>query len=180
METVEKKYVVVIYSENQIGLLTQVANVFTRRSMNIWSLTASPSAIEGIHTIIIETVGIEKKIIESVQQLQKRVDVVRVFYYCIDEMIYRELALYKVPTEAIIESGNIEEILQRFNANIIEINKSYAVISKVGTTEESQNLYNELKDFGVMQFQRSGSIVISRERQEPLQEFLKAREDICK
>ena len=53
-----KRYTVVIYSENQIGLLTQVANIFTRRSLNIWSMSAGASAIDGIHTITIVAEGV--------------------------------------------------------------------------------------------------------------------------
>ena len=80
-----------------------------------------------------------------------------------------------MPTGKILESGNIEDILQRYNAKIIEINSTFAVISKVGTTDETQNLYDDLNKFGVMQFQRAGRIVVSRERQEPLREFLRER-----
>ena len=178
MDNTVKRYTVVIYSENQIGMLTQVANVFTRRSLSIWSLSAGASSIEGIHTITIVTDATEKKVLESVQQLEKRVDVVRVFYYAEDQVVYRELALYKIPTAKIIDSGNIEDILQRYNAKIIEINKTFTVISKVGTTDESQNLYDDLSQYGVMQFQRSGRIVVSRERQEPLRDFLRERSEL--
>ena len=171
-----KRYTVVIYSENQIGLLTQVANIFTRRSLNIWSMSAGASAVEGIHTITIVAEGVEKKVYEAVQQLEKRVDVVRVFLYEDEEIVYRELALYKVPTEAILQAGDIEEILQHYSAKIIEINKSFAVISKVGTTGQTQQLYEVLGRYGVMQFQRSGRVAISRERQEPLQKFLQDRQ----
>ena len=98
------------------------------------------------------------------QQLEKRVDVVRVFLYEDEEIVYRELALYKVPTEAILQAGDIEEILQHYSAKIIEINKSFAVISKVGTTGQTQQLYEVLGRYGVMQLQRSGRVAISRER----------------
>lgn len=175
MDNTVRRYTVVIYSENQIGVLTKVANVFTRRSLNIWSLSAGASAIEGVHIITIVTDAVEKRVLESVKQLEKRVDVMKVFYYTEDQVVYRELALYKVPTGKILESGNIEDILQRYNAKIIEINSTFAVISKVGTTDETQNLYDDLNKFGVMQFQRAGRIVVSRERQEPLREFLRER-----
>ena len=113
-----------------------------------------------------------------VQQLEKKVDIVRAFYYSDEQTVYRELALYKVPTDKIIGSGNIEDILQGYYAKIIEINRDFTVISKVGTTEETQQLYNELSRFGVMQFQRSGQIMVSREKQEPLYKYLEEREKV--
>lgn len=87
MDNTVKRYTVVIYSENQIGVLAQVSNIFTRRSLSIWNLTASASAIEGIHTITIVTDGCEKRILEAVQQLEKRIEVVKVFYYCDQDIL---------------------------------------------------------------------------------------------
>ena len=159
----QNRYTVVIYSVNQIGLLTQVANIFTRRSLDIQSLSANASAMEGIHTITIDTVATPKRIEETVRQIEKRVDVMKVFYYSEDEVVYRELALYKVSTQSMIASGNVEEILQSFNARILEINSGFTVISKVGTTDETRRLYEELSRYGMLEFQRSGRAVISRD-----------------
>ena len=158
----QKKYTVVIYSVNQIGLLTQVANIFTRRSLDIQSLSANVSAMEGIHTITIDTVATRKRIEETVRQIEKRVDVMKVYYYSEEEMVYRELALYKVSTQSMIASGNVEEILQSFNARILEINSNFTVISKVGTTDETRRLYEELSRYGMLEVQRSGRAIISR------------------
>ena len=178
MDNTVRRYTVVLHSENQIGVLNQVANIFTRHSLNMSSMSANASPLEGIHTISIVTYTVEKKIIEVVQQLEKKVDIVRAFYYSDEQTVYRELALYKVPTDKIIGSGNIEDILQGYYAKIIEINRDFTVISKVGTTEETQQLYNELSRFGVMQFQRSGQIMVSREKQEPLYKYLEEREKV--
>lgn len=159
----QNRYTVVIYSVNQIGLLTQVANIFTRRSLDIQSLSANASAMEGIHTITIDTVATPKRIEETVRQLEKRVDVMKVFYYSENEVVYRELALYKVSTQSMIASGDVEDILQSFNARILEINSEFTVISKVGTTDETRRLYEELNRYGMLEFQRSGKAVISRD-----------------
>ena len=85
MDTV-KTYTVIIYTENQIGLLAQVSNIFTRRSLSIWSLHADPSPIQGVHTIKIETDATEVRIREVAQQLEKRVEVIRVFYYPMERL----------------------------------------------------------------------------------------------
>lgn len=75
------RYTVIIYSENQIGVLAWVSNTFTRRSLSIWSLTARPTDIPGIHSIIIETDGTRKKVEEAADQLAKRVEVVKVYWF---------------------------------------------------------------------------------------------------
>ncbi|MCI1639853.1 MAG: acetolactate synthase small subunit [Bacteroidales bacterium] len=172
-----KTYTVTIYSENQIGLLMQISNIFTRHSLSIWSLSASASSIEGIHTITIITDSpSEKQILEVVMQLEKRVDVVKAFYYTNDQIIYRELALYKMQTAKLLECGRIEDLLTNYNARIVEMNNVFTVIQKTGKTEETQSLYDELNKYGVMQFVRSGRIAVTREKLEPVKDFIAERE----
>ena len=89
MEDNIKRYTVVIYTENQIGILTQVANIFTRHSLNIWTLDASASAVEGIHTSTIVTDTSLGTIRQVVRQLEKKVDVMRVFHYSDKDIIHR-------------------------------------------------------------------------------------------
>ena len=48
MENEIKEYTVTIYTENQIGLLAQITNVFTRHGLSIWSLSAGATSMEGV------------------------------------------------------------------------------------------------------------------------------------
>ena len=176
MENPVKEYTVTIYTENQIGLLSQITNVFTRHGLSIWSLSAGATSMEGVHNITIVTAGTEKKVKESVQQIEKRVDVIKAFFYTADKIVYRELCLYKVSTAALMEYGNIEDLLNRYHARIVEMNKIFTVLQKTGTSEETAHLYDELKPYGILQFVRSGRIAISRAEQEPVFKFLRKRE----
>ena len=176
MDNTVKNYTVSIFTENQIGLLAQISNVFTRRNLSIWSLSAGASSIEGIHNITIITEATERRIREAVLQIEKRVDVVKAFYYTDEQIVYRELALYKVPTDRLLDGGNLEDLLARNNARIVEMNRTFTVIQKTGHTHETQRLYEELQEVGVLQFVRSGRIALSRSAQEPVQGFLQERQ----
>ena len=176
MDSEIKEYTVTIYTENQIGLLAQITNVFTRHGLSIWSLSAGATSMEGVHNITIVTSGTEKKVRESVQQIEKRVDVIKVFYYTPDKIVYRELCLYKVSTPALLEYGDIESLLNRYHARIVEMNRVFTVIQKTGLSSETAALHDDLKGVGVLQFVRSGRIAVSRAEQEPVFKFLKKRE----
>ena len=176
MENEIKEYTVTIYTENQIGLLAQITNVFTRHGLSIWSLSAGATSMEGILNITIVTAGPEKKVKESVQQIEKRVDVIKAFYYTADKIVYRELCLYKVSTPALLEFGDSEALLNRYHARIVEMNKIFTVIQKTGYSDETARLHDELKNVGVLQFVRSGRIAVSRAEQEPVFKFLRKRE----
>ena len=45
----DKEFIITVFSENKVGLLSQITTVFTHRNVNIESLTVSESAIEGVH-----------------------------------------------------------------------------------------------------------------------------------
>jgi len=171
-----KEFIITVYSENHIGLLTRITIVFTRRKINIESLTVSESAIPGIFkfTIVIQETEAQTK--KVVGQLEKQVDVLKAFFHTNEEMIYQEIALYKVPIEPIYESDTIEKIVRRNGARILEITKDYVVIERTGHKDETQALFEELNHFKVMQFIRSGRVAITRDPIERLSEFLKERD----
>lgn len=172
----KKEFIITIYSENHIGLLTRITIVFTRRKINIDSLTVSESAIPGIYkfTIVIQETDTQVK--KVVRQLEKQVDVLKAFFHTNDEMVYQEIALYKVPIEPMYESDAIERIVRNAGARILEITKDYVVVQKSGHKEETQALFEELNKYKVMQFIRSGRVAITRDPIERLSEFLKERD----
>ena len=87
----EKLYLVTAYTENQVGLLSSIAGMFTRRSINIEKLAVYPSRIEGIHKFKISTRTTEDLIKAIVLQIEKRVDVVKAFYNVDEEFSDKEI-----------------------------------------------------------------------------------------
>ncbi len=172
----KQEYIITIFSENHIGLLTRITIVFTRRKVNIESLTVSESAIPGIFkfTIVIKTT--KEQIQKIVSQIEKQIDVLKAFYHTNEEMVYQEIALYKVPIEALYESDSVEKMVRNAGARILEITREYVVIEKTGHKKETQALFEELNKFRVLQFIRSGRVAITREPFERLSEFLKERD----
>lgn len=172
----KKEFIITIYSENHIGLLTRITIVFTRRKINIDSLTVSESAIEGVFKFTVVIRETEAQTRKVVSQVEKQVDVLKAFYHTNEEMVYQEIALYKVPIQPIYEGDTIEKIVRKAGARILEITKDYVVVEKTGHKEETQALFEELNQFKVMQFIRSGRVAITRDPIERLSEFLKERD----
>ncbi len=167
-----QEYTITAFSENHIGLLNRITIIFTRRHINIESLTVSSSAIEGLHkfTIVVKTT---KDWIEKVvKQIDKLVEVTKAFYHSNDEIIQQEIALYKVPTKALLESNEIENMVRKEGARIIEVTPEYTVIEKTGHTEETQEMFEKLNKFGVLQFTRSGRIAVTKLKEELLTKYL--------
>ena len=163
----EKEFIITIFSENTVGLLSQITTVFTQRNINIESITASESAIKGIykHTIMVK--NDPEKVANLVKQIEKKVDVLKAFCYSPSEVVLQELALYKVQ-----RSRNVEELVRRHNVRILDIHDDYIVLEKTGHREEIVDLYHMLKPYGIYQFVCSGQIAIIKSKRELLDEYL--------
>ena len=169
-------YTVAVFSENRVGLLNQISIIFTRRKLNIESLSVSPSSIKGVHKFTITANSDEETIEKLVKQIEKRIDVLKAFYYTDNEIVYQEIALYKVPTKNLIEEQNLEKIIRRHNARILEISAEYTVIEKTGHNEETEALFEELKRYGITQFVRSGRVAITKSNKEFVTEYIEEQE----
>jgi len=172
----KQEYIITVFSEDHIGLLSRITIIFTRRKINIDSLTVSASAIPGIFKFTIVINETPDRVQKVVGQLEKVVDVMKAYYNTNEEMIYQEIALYKVSTEFLLESDQIEKIVRNSGARILEITREYVVIEKTGHSKETQQLFEELNPYGVSQFNRSGRVAITRSTIEKLSEFLKERD----
>ena len=96
-------FTVTVYSENCVGLLNQVSVIFTRRCLNIEDVSASASSVPDIHKLTLTTWADRPTMEKVVRQIEKRVDVIRAFLYTDDDIVYQEVALYKVPTPRLLE-----------------------------------------------------------------------------
>ena len=173
----KKLYTVIIFSENTVGLLNQITIVFTRRQLNIETLSVSPSAIEGVHKFTITTFATEDEMDKVVKQIDKRVDILKAYYNTDEDLVYQEIALYKLSTELFLKMDNIEDLIRRYNVRVLDINQDIVVLEKSGHYDETQALFEELsQSVGVLQFIRSGRVAITKSKVERLSDMLTAME----
>lgn len=169
-------YTIIVFTENQSGLLSRVVSVFSRRHINVDSLTTSRSSMPSIHRFTIVVNVTEIMVRKLVAQLEKQVDVLKAFYYEPDEIVYQELALYKVPTHIFSNSTNVEQLIRSHNARVLEIEPEYIVLEKTGHEKETEAFFKELEKIGIYEFVRSGRIAIVKPM-ERLNKYLKSLEE---
>lgn len=168
-------YTVTIFSENRVGLLNQISIIYTRRKLNIESLSVSPSSIKGVHKFTITSYSDRETIEKLVKQVEKRIGVLKSFFYTDDEIIYQEIALYKVPTEKLLEEPNLEKIIRKYNARILEMSRDYTILEKTGHPEETEALFEDLKSHDIRQFVRSGRVAVTKDTNEHVTMFIEER-----
>ena len=137
--------------------------MFSRRKINIESLNTSPSEVEGIHRFTIVINETEEVVRKLCRQLEKQVEILKAYYNTNEEIIWQELALYKVSTDEIAEKVKVERLLREYGARAVVIRKDYTVFETTGQREEIDSLVTVLEPYGLIEFVRSARVAIIKE-----------------
>ncbi len=156
----KQEYTLTIYTENQVGLINKIAIMFSRRKISLESLNTSPSEIENIYRFTLVVRETEAVVKNLVRQLEKIVDVFKVYHNTNDEIIWQQIALYKVPTSVIMKEVKVERLLREYGAKAVVIREDYTVFETTGQDDEVNNLLKELDQYGLIEFVRSSRIAI--------------------
>src|ERR1700712_3710886 len=156
----KQEFTITVYTENQIGLLNRIAIIFSRRKINIDSLNTSPSEIEGIHRFTILVEETEEVVRKVCRQIEKQVEVLKAYFNTNDEVVWQEMALYKVSTDEIAEKVKVERLLRECGARAVAIRKDFTVFETTGHREETDKLIKALEPYGLIEFVRSARVAV--------------------
>src|SRR5215207_402566 len=173
----KQEFTITVYTENQVGLLNRIAIIFSRRKINIESLNTSPSEVDSVHRFTIVINEVEDVVRKLCRQIEKQVEVLKAYYNTGEEIVWQELALYKVSTDEIAEKVKVERLLREYGARAVVIRKDYTVFETTGHREETDRLVEVLEPFGLIEFVRSARVAIikgSSGFHEKLKEFEQA------
>lgn len=155
-------YTISAFSENSPGVLHRINTLLTRRKVNIESLTVSETEKKCVSrfTIVVNTT--QQSIKTIVKQIARIIEVCDVFYSENAQLIYREIALFRVITNSPQQRTEIEELAHRYDAVVTYATNAYLVLEKMGVEEDIDSLYQLLEPFGIVEFVRSGRIAIRK------------------
>lgn len=159
----KQEFTITVYTENSIGILNRIAIIFSRRKINIESLNVSPSEIEHIHRFNILINETEEVVSKLARQIEKQVEVLKVYYNTNEDIIWQEMALYKVPTDTIAEKVLVERLLRENGARAVVIRKDYTVFETTGHRQETDKLIEVLQPHGLIEFVRSARVAIIKD-----------------
>lgn len=144
---------------NHIGLLTRVTAEFTKRHINIETLSVSPSSRPGIHRFIV-TAKTEPKTAERIAlRLERQVDVFSARSCKTYEGDRRDLGLYRLPSSA-AQHPEFYDLLHLNNARLIERDSETLLLEKTGSEREIRLFLAELAEWGVLDFAQSGPVTL--------------------
>ena len=158
----KKPFTIVVFTENKIGLLNRVTSLFTQRHMNIESLTVSESEFPGIHRYTIVIVEDEEKVSKVVKQIEKQVEVLKSYYFSDEQTIFAEIALYKIDVSSLPDKAAFQQVISDHQLRELALHGNYLILEKTGHKEETNQVFEALKPFGLHGFVRSGRVSLSR------------------
>ena len=172
----KQEFTISLFTEDHIGILGQITIILTRRQINIDSITASESAVKGIQLLTIVVKTTNEMVQKVARQMEKLVDVMKVFVHTSDQIIYQEIALFKVTTKGLMSGNVIDNIVRAHHARILEVSPKYIVLEKTGHKNQITDLLEQLEPYGVLQFVRSGRVAITKQVKE-LTSYLKEMDE---
>lgn len=164
-------------TENSPGVLHRIVDLFTRRKVNIESLTVSETETKGISRFTIVVIA-EKDIVKKIVKQVVRVIEVRDAFGCENrDLVFTEVALFKVSADLPEKRQQIEDVANRYNARVSFGDKDFLIVQKTGPEEEINSLYLLLEPFGMREFIRSGRIALLKHEREPGTVYVSANGD---
>lgn len=149
--------------ENKPGVLARVSGLFARRAFNINSLAVSATENPNVSRMTVVTSGDEAELEQIVKQLNKLIDVIRIGDHTGDDLIEREIAMFKI--RATVENRmEIMQLTQIFQSQIVSITpKDETMIVEITGDQNKVDAFQEtLSKFEVLEMVRTGKIALVR------------------
>ena len=155
------KHTLVALVEDKPGVLTRMASLFRRRGFNIESIVVGRSELPHLSRMTIVISGSTAMVEQLRKQLDKIINVVKVFDITEEDTVARELALIKVGATSSTRS-EIIQIVDIFRANIVDVAADSVTVEVTGDEEKIDSLCNLLRGFGIKEMTRTGRIAMTR------------------
>ena len=155
------KVVFSLLVDNEAGVLSRVAGLFSRRGYNIDSLTVGETQDKRHSRMTVVAEG-EPEVLEQIEkQLAKLIDVKEIVELPHDESVCRELVLIKVLCTR-EERQQITTMADIYRANIVDVAKNSLIISLTGSQSKIDSFIALLDGFKITELARTGITGLAR------------------
>lgn len=158
----DNQHVITMLVDNEPGVLSRVAGLFSGRGYNIESLCVAETINPDISRITLVTRA-DAKILEQIEkQLNKLINVVKTADLTGPDSVQREMALICVQAKAEFRA-EILRIVDIFRCKVVDVGTEHYIIEVTGTQEKLKALIKLLKPMGIQKIARTGMIALGRE-----------------
>ena len=158
------RHVLSILVENEPGVLSRVAGLFSGRGFNIESLNVAPTLEKEVSRMTICTRGDVQIIEQIIKQLRKLVTVIKVVDLTHQQAVEREMVLIKVGAED-SKRAEVLRIADIFRCNVVDVAPQELTLEITGDQGKIRAIINLLLRFGIKEIARTGTGALRRSMQ---------------
>lgn len=147
--------------DNNPGVLSRIAGLFSRRGYSIDSITAGATTDTRFTRITVVASGDELILSQIEKQVRKLEDVVDIKVLKDGESVYRELIMVKLRANA-SQRGEIISVADIFRAKIVDVEEDSLIIELTGTQSKLEAFLNLLRGYEILELARIGITGLSR------------------
>lgn len=156
-----KKQVFSLLVNNNTGLLSRVAGLFSRRGYNIDSITSGTTMNKSLTRITVVATGDEQILSQIQKQLAKLEDVVDIKVLKDGESVCRELIMLKVKADA-AQRAEIVAVADIFRAKIVDVETESLMLEMTGNLSKVEAFLNLMSGYEILELARTGITGLSR------------------
>ena len=155
------RHTISVLVENEFGVLSRVAGLFSGRGFNIESLSVAETLDPTVSRITLVTRGDDQVLIQIERQLNKLINVIKVIDFTETEHVERELVLIKVAADE-RSRGEVINIVDIFRGKIVDVSPRSYIVEVTGTEDKINALIELLKPIGIKEIVRTGKVAMFR------------------
>ena len=157
----KKEYTLTVYTEDQMTVLHKITVILSRRKITLENLNISTCEMDKMYrfTLVLnETFEVVRNV---TLQIEKVIEVFQCYYSTNKEIVWKQMALFKVKISSVIHPENTDLLFRKYNARYITIEKDYTIFEVTGQEDEINTLTVALKQFELIECIKSGRIALS-------------------
>lgn len=157
-----EKSTLAILVNNKSGVLMRVVGLFSRRGYNISSLSVGETENSEISRITIVVSVDDKSVIDQIKrQVEKLVDVIRVYEMTWSGSLQKELVLVKIRADETSRT-HLVELAEIFKAKIIDVTKTTLTLQITGDLDKLDAFLSLIGEYGIVELARTGITALER------------------
>jgi acetolactate synthase-1/3 small subunit len=156
------RHTISITLENEYGMLSRVAGLFSARGYQIDTLNVAPTLEDGISRITLTTHGNDKVIYQIVEQTRKMVRILDVTDLTVNPHVEREMVMLTVKAHPGEQRQEVLSLVEIFRARVIDVNNEAFIVELTGNIEKVNAFIELLTPIGILEIARTGPVAMTR------------------
>ena len=158
-----QKHTISLLVDNEPGVLSRVAGLFSGRGFNIESLCVAETLDPLVSRITLVTRGDDAIAEQIKKQLNKLINVIKLYDLTRSDCVEREMALVKVKAKA-DHRAEILRIVDIFRCKVVDVSPTHYTVEVTGTADKLSAILSLLKPMGIQEIARTGAIALARDK----------------